>query len=276
MSRGHYIIRGGVEGRERLRLLSRVMRPTTLALFERVGVRPGAACLDVGCGGGDVTFDLARLAGAHGRAVGSDIDQTKLDLAQAEAAEQGIPNVEFRVSNASEAGGGAEFDVVYARFLLTHLADPARTLAGMWQTLLPGGALVVEDIDFSGSFCYPASPAYARYCSLYTESVQRRGADPNIGPRLPLLLAEVGCEEVEMNVVQPAAMAGDAKLVTPVTMENIADAVIAEGLADEQEIHEVVDELYEFARSHRTVMSLPRVVQAWGYKPAAQRGRSSG
>ena len=44
-----YIIRGGFEGRERLRVLSRVMQPTTLALFQRAGVRPGMECLDVGC-----------------------------------------------------------------------------------------------------------------------------------------------------------------------------------------------------------------------------------
>jgi SAM-dependent methyltransferase len=269
MDRSHYVIRGGVEGRERLRLLSRVMQPTTLALFERVGVGPGAACLDVGCGGGDVTFELARIAGSSGRAVGSDIDETKLALARTEAGEQGVANVEFRLSNASEDGGAAEFDVVYARFLLTHLADPAGTLARMWQALLPGGVLAVEDIDFTGSFCYPDNAAYERYCSLYTESVQRRGADPNIGPRLPLLLAEAGCERVEMNVVQPAGMEGDAKLVTPVTMENIADAVIAEGLANESEIREIVEELYDFARDPRTVMSLPRVVQAWGHKPPA-------
>jgi 2-polyprenyl-3-methyl-5-hydroxy-6-metoxy-1,4-benzoquinol methylase len=267
MDRSHYVIRGGVEGRERLRLLSSVMRPTTLALFERVGVRAGARCLDVGCGGGDVTFELARLAGAGGRAVGSDIDETKLELARAEAAEQGIANIEFRLSNASEEAGAAEFDVVYARFLLTHLADPAGALARMWQVLLPGGTLAVEDIDFTGSFCHPDNGAYRRYCELYTESVQRRGADPNIGPRLPLLLAEAGCESVGMNVVQPAAMEGDAKLVTPVTMENIADAVIAEGLADDREVGEIVDELYDFARNPRTVVSLPRVVQVWGYKP---------
>jgi 2-polyprenyl-3-methyl-5-hydroxy-6-metoxy-1,4-benzoquinol methylase len=67
--RYHYIIRGGVEGRERLRVLARVMRPTTLNLFDRVGIRPGMACLDVGCGGGDVTFELADLVGPKGRVV---------------------------------------------------------------------------------------------------------------------------------------------------------------------------------------------------------------
>jgi 2-polyprenyl-3-methyl-5-hydroxy-6-metoxy-1,4-benzoquinol methylase len=57
MAAPHYVIRGGIEGRERLRILARVMRPSTLNLFERVGIASGASCLDVGCGGGDVSFE---------------------------------------------------------------------------------------------------------------------------------------------------------------------------------------------------------------------------
>src|SRR5262245_27552439 len=78
MQETDYVIRGGVQGRERLRLLARVLRPTTLGLFAHVGIRPGMTCLDVGCGGGDVAFDLARATGAGGKVVGIDIDRTKL------------------------------------------------------------------------------------------------------------------------------------------------------------------------------------------------------
>ena len=56
----HYVIRGGVRGRERLKLLSRVMHESTAAVFDRAGIREGMACLDVGCGSGDVTLELAR------------------------------------------------------------------------------------------------------------------------------------------------------------------------------------------------------------------------
>ena len=90
MRRASYIIRGGVSGRERLRILARVMRPSTLALLARVGVRPGMHCLDVGCGGGDVTADLARLVGGEGRVVGFDLDEVKLEIARAEAS-AGVP-----------------------------------------------------------------------------------------------------------------------------------------------------------------------------------------
>jgi SAM-dependent methyltransferase len=272
MPEGGYIIRGGVEGRERLRLLSRVLRPTTLALFDRVGVRSGMACLDVGCGGGDVAFDLARIVGPQGRVVGTDLDGAKLDLARWEAGELGLGNVEFNRSDVVADGHDASFDLVYARFVLTHLKDPAAALARMYGALGPGGTLVVEDIDFRGHFCYPDCPAFDRYVGLYTAAALGTGADPHIGPRLPSLLAGAGCRPVGMSVVQPAGVEGEVKLVAPVTLENVADAVVAAGLITRAELGRVLGELYEFARNPTTVMSLPRVVQAWGLRQATGRG----
>jgi ubiquinone/menaquinone biosynthesis C-methylase UbiE len=111
-----YIIRGGMEGRERLRLLARVLRPTTLALLDRAGVRAGMRCLDAGCGGGDVTLDLAALVGPGGMVVGIDIDAAKLELARREPADRQVGHVEFRQAGVPAADLGAGFDVAYVRF----------------------------------------------------------------------------------------------------------------------------------------------------------------
>ena len=86
----HYVIRGGLEGRERLRVLGRVMRPSSMSLFDRLGLTDGLACLDVGCGGGDATLELARRVAPRGSVVGVDIDETKLQIARAEAAQEGV------------------------------------------------------------------------------------------------------------------------------------------------------------------------------------------
>jgi hypothetical protein len=189
-------------------------------------------------------------------------------MASSEASGAGVPNVTFRVCDASDELGDAEYDVAYARFLLTHVSDPSSVLAKMVRAVKPGGLVVVEDIDFSGHFSHPENEAFQRYQALYCESVHRRGGDPNIGPRLPGLLLDAGCEEVAMTVVQPAGMEGEVKLISPITMENIADAVIAESLATKEEIDGVVAELYAFAKDPGTVMSVPRIVQAWGRRPA--------
>ncbi len=259
-----YIIRGGIQGRERLRILSRVMRPTTVALLERAGLRPGMTCLEAGCGGGDVAFDMARKVGPSGRVVGIDIDQKVLDLATAEAAGQEISNIEFRRMDITEGAPIAGFDFVHARFLLSHLADPAGAVARMRGALRPGGVIALVDVDFRGHFCYPESKAYARFVELYTETARRKGGDANIGPRLPSLLAGAGFKNVQMNVFQPAGMTGEVKLLTPLTMENIAGAVAAAGLALEEEVKQLVAELYEHAQTAGTIGSAPRIVEAWG------------
>lgn len=264
MAPRHYVIRGGVEGRERLRVLARVMWPTTSALLARVGVSPSARCVDVGCGGGDVSLELARMV-PDGHVVGIDLDHTKLAIARAEAAQAGVTNVEFRVEDIAEVPSRDDrFDVAYARFVLTHLPDPLDAVRNICARLAPEGVLVVEDVDFSGSFAHPDSLAYRRYVELYTRTVQGRGGDPNIGPRLPALLHACGLERCEMHVVQPAGFSGEVKLMPPLTLEAIADAVLRAGLAGEDDIQNTVDELYAFAEREDSVVSGPRVVQAWG------------
>ncbi len=264
-----YIIRGGFEGRERLRVLARVMQPSTLSLFHRAGVRAGMDCLDVGCGGGDVAFELARLVGPGGRVLGVDIDEIKLKLARREIRARRLANVEFQLADVAEGELSAEFDFVYARFVLTHLRDPAKALERIYKATRPGGVVAVVDIDFCGHFCHPNNAAFERYVELYTQAAGRRGCDPNIGPRLPELLSKSGFHGVQMNVIQPAAMDGEVKLISPITMENIADAVLTERLASRKEVDRIVAELYDFAHDPSTILSLPRIVEAWGYRSRA-------
>jgi SAM-dependent methyltransferase len=269
MQRNDYLIRGGVEGRERLRLLSRVMRPTTLSLFDRVGIEAGMACLDVGCGGGDVTLNLACLVGPEGRVVGWDIDEIKLELARREAEEKGFGNVEYRLSDIRQSEAAPEFDVVYTRFLLTHLADPVGALERLGRAARPGAVVVIEDIDFDGFFCHPFSASLQRQIEIYKQASRSRGGDPNIGLRLPGLLLDAGFERVQTNVVQPAGIDGEVKLIYAVSMENIADSVVADGIAGRDEVDRLVADLYELASDKRSFVSHPRVVQTWGYRPAA-------
>jgi SAM-dependent methyltransferase len=262
-----YIIRGGMEGRERLRLIACIMRPMTLALLERAGLRKGMNCLDVGCGGGDVSLELARVVGPEGCVVGVDLDEVKLETARAEAAVAGHANVEFQVADvAAGALPRPGFDLVHARFLLTHLRDPGRALRRLVDLLGPGGLLVVEDIDYRGHFSHPPSAAFEAYVALYRRTARARGADPDIGPRLPGLLEEAGIRPAQLNVVQPTAMRGEDKLISAITMEAIADSVLQAGFATRAEVEAIVDELYRLGRDEATVMGTVRVVQAWGRK----------
>jgi 2-polyprenyl-3-methyl-5-hydroxy-6-metoxy-1,4-benzoquinol methylase len=268
MTPDQYVIRGGAEGRERLRLLHEVMGPGTRALLDEVPIASGSRCLDIGCGAGDVTSELVRAASPGGHALGVDLDSVKIDIARHEYQERGISNVTFECRNVIDWTPGEPFDVVYARFLLTHLTDPAALVAAMRQHLRPGGLIIVEDIDFRGHVAEPPCAAFDRYVELYTASVRNRGADANIGPRLPGLLRAAGFADVRMRLVQPAAIDGGAKLLSCVTFESIAEAVLKDGLIKEAELGRTIAELRAFAADPQTVIAGPRVFQAWGTRPA--------
>ena len=263
-ARLQYAIRGGDEGKRRLEILGRILWPTTFALLKSAGVREGMTVLDLGCGGGDVTRGLARMVGPAGRVVGIDMDEVKTAAARAEAERLGLTCVEFQAASVYQWSEAGIYDAVYARFLLTHLPDPIGALARMRQALKPGGVLIVEDIDFSGSFCYPRCTAYDRYLELYREVVRRRNGDADIGPKLHSMFVAAGLQGVTMKAIQPFHVSQEGKEISLSTLINIADAVLAESLASAEELSATIAELDAYTADPTTVISLPRIFQATG------------
>jgi ubiquinone/menaquinone biosynthesis C-methylase UbiE len=259
-----YAMRGGREGKKRLDVLARVMLPTTVQVLHRVGLIRGMKCLDVGCGGGHVAMLMAGIVGPGGLVLGTDTDPEILALATEDAKAAKVTNVKFQQLDACACLGHEKFDVTYARFLLSHLNEPENCLAAMVEACLPGGTVVIEDTDFAGGFCFPACAAYERYKELYQELVQLRGGDSNIGSKLPAMLRRAGIQDIELNVIQPVHIYGEGKLMAPLTMSRVSDALTAEGLAADGEVRQILTELNRVAADCETVMSLPRVFQVWG------------
>jgi SAM-dependent methyltransferase len=258
-----YVLRGGVKGAERLRLLATVKWPTTKTLLERVGLRQGMRCLDVGCGIGAVTLKMAEFIGPSGLAVGLDLDEDCLSLARNEAHGLGL-NAEFRTGTVTDLREESAYDLVFGRFVLTHLREPAQAISRMVHATRPGGVVVVEDIQFTGHSCFPACPAFDRYVALYQEVVRRKGGDPNIGSRLLGMFLDAGLGDVDVEVIQPTFRQGPGKQMAAVTLEHIREAVVSAGLAGDGEINSILAELDAFALDPRTMMSLPRIFQVWG------------
>lgn len=219
----------------------------------------------VGCGSGEVTLQIARVTEPTGEVVGVDADESILELAREEAQRQ-HQKATFRKADASQLTEESTFDLVYSRFLLTHLPHPQSAVDSMVRALKSGGTLVVEDIDFSGHFCYPNCPAFYRYLELYQAVAMRRGSDPFIGAKLLGMLMEANLEQVQMQVVLPAFHEGVGKLVAQVTMEHIRELVVTSDLATHQEIDAIIQELNMFVSSPQTIISMPRVFQVWARK----------
>ena len=116
-----------------------VFTPITEALFARAGLMPGERAIDVGCGCGATTLEIARRVGPAGGAIGVDVSAPMLERAR----ERMLPGAEFLLADAMThpfAPGAA--DLVLSRFGVMFFADPALAFANLRNGLKPGGRLV--------------------------------------------------------------------------------------------------------------------------------------
>jgi 2-polyprenyl-3-methyl-5-hydroxy-6-metoxy-1,4-benzoquinol methylase len=270
-----YVIRGGQQGYQRLQLLARERWPTTAALFARAGLAPGMRCIDLGCGGGAVTLEMASLVAPGGSAVGVDMDGIKLDLARQTAETRGLGNVEFRQLNLSDWDEPRGYDAVYCRFVLQHLSQPVSLLRRMWAGVRPGGVLIAEDADFDGWCCHPANEGFDFFLRSYREVIRRRGGDHAAGRKLYSYFLAAGVPGPQIAVVQPVYLHGEGKTLAWSTLEATAGAILSEGLATQDEVTAQLASLAEFAADGGTLISGPRVFQLWSRRPA-QPGQGSG
>ncbi|HEY0507729.1 MAG TPA: methyltransferase domain-containing protein [Blastococcus sp.] len=146
-------------------------------------LRPGLDLLDVGCGPGTITVDLAARI-APGRVVGLDVSADPLPEARAAAARSGV-EVTFQVGDvyALEADDDS-FDVVHAHQVLQHLTDPVAALREMARVCRPGGVVAVRDVDYGAFVSFPADPGLDAWLDLYHRVARANGAEPDAGRRL--------------------------------------------------------------------------------------------
>ncbi|RPF20312.1 class I SAM-dependent methyltransferase [Myceligenerans xiligouense] len=159
-------------------------------LLPRLGA--GMRVLDVGCGPGTVTVDLAeKLDG--GEVVGVDAAAGVLASARELAAQHPTANVRFEHANAYELPFDDDtFDVVFAHQLLQHLSEPVVALREMKRVARPGGFVAVRDADYAAMAWYPASAELTEWNTLYHEVTHAYGFEPDAGRHLLSWVREAG------------------------------------------------------------------------------------
>lgn len=262
-----YVIQGGTEGKARLSILGRAMNNYSINILLKAGLKSGSKCLDAGCGGGTMTYEMAAIEGSSGFVTGIDHDEEIIRLNNEELKLLNIENVSYRHGEIYDLTETEEYDIIFARFLLSHLSDPALAIQKMSAALKPGGRLVAEDVQFSGHFCYPANKAFDTYLDWYTKAVTYNGGDAEFGVKLHENLVAAGFQDIELEIAQPAGISGPAKQMSLVTLEKIKQSVLAAGLSTAEEFQEVSEDLRVFTEDGKSIISMPRIFQVWGVKP---------
>jgi SAM-dependent methyltransferase len=133
--------RAGETWAELSRLLDMELRTLGLEAQAALHPQPGERVLDVGCGGGETSLDLARAVAPGGAVLGVDISHTLLAVAERRAAGQGL-NVRFEAADAQTSDfGGERFDAAFSRFGVMFFADPPTAFANIRKALKPGGRI---------------------------------------------------------------------------------------------------------------------------------------
>ena len=116
-------------------------------IMEQLALQEGATILDVGCGAGQDTLDLARAVGPHGRVVGIDTSETMLEAARAHALQTQLPVEYLRADATRLPFPDASFDGCLSSRVLGHLHKPEQAVAEMARVARPGARIVVADGD---------------------------------------------------------------------------------------------------------------------------------
>lgn len=160
-------------------------------------LRAGLSLLDVGCGPGTITCDLARRV-SPGRVVGIDASPEVIEEARDSAAQVGVTTVEFDVGDLFDLDiEDASFDVVHAHQVLQHVGDPVSALTEMRRLCRPGGTVAVRDSDYPGIRTFPEDAELARAIAAYGKVTRVNGATWDAGRRLLAWANRVGFAAVE-------------------------------------------------------------------------------
>jgi len=189
-----YVLGTHDEELKRLGLQHSLWREQAEALWDLAEIRAGMTVLDVGCGPGFATLDLARRVGPMGRVIAVDESARFVEHLRARAAEAGLTNVEAHVGDVQRLPVAAtSVDAAYARWVLCFVPDPNAVISGVMSALRPGGVFAIQDYYFyRGVHLGPPSEAFNRAFRAVHESWVKRGGDSDIGSRLPSLLAQHG------------------------------------------------------------------------------------
>jgi ubiquinone/menaquinone biosynthesis C-methylase UbiE len=155
---------------------------------------PGTDVLDVGCGPGTITADLARLV-APGRVVGID---TTPEVVEAAVRDHAAANLSFAVGDVHRLDHADEsFDVVHAHQVLQHLADPVAALVEMRRVCRRDGVLAVRDADYGAMAWWPDNEGLRRWRDIYGEVARANGGEPDAGRQLVAWVRRAGFGTVE-------------------------------------------------------------------------------
>jgi ubiquinone/menaquinone biosynthesis C-methylase UbiE len=251
---------------QRLRDQALMWQRATEEVLDRIGLRPGMSCLDVGSGPGAVMRLMADRVGPTGRVTGIEIDGALGSHALADLRAQGGCEFELIEANVLELDTvpGAPFDLTFCRLFLMHMQEPVAALEKMMFWTKPGGTVVAQEFDFGAIAVEPICPAMAEFNRVFEGVFRGQGRNLRAGRQLPAQFEAAG-------LGLPDGTSAEAKFLP---LKDIAQMLIgvyqglfaaaAElGIADATRADEFKADMAEAASDGRYYCLTPILIAAW-------------
>lgn len=184
----------------RLKMQATVAIDIEREVWKNAGLKPGMNVLDLACGPGFISCELARIAGT-GTVTGIDISEELIFTAHQAKVSEKVDNVSFLNGNVYNlALPENTFDFVYARFVFQHLEKPQLALQNIMRVLKPGGILCILDIEDNWTSFSPGSDAFIKFIRKTGAGQKRKGGNRLIGSQLFALLRTAGFKDVSTRI----------------------------------------------------------------------------
>lgn len=194
----------------RLGLQHRAWQACAREAWHSAAIRPGQTVLDVGCGPGYATVDLAELVGPSGRVIAIDKSDKFLTALDSECSQRELGHIATHKAD-FDCGEfpAVTADAAWCRWVFTFLRQPRELLSRIAKSIHPGGVIVIHEyFDYATWRSMPPCPELEEFVRCVMASWRDQGGEPDIAPSLPRLLEEVGFEPRALkpiiDVVQPA------------------------------------------------------------------------
>jgi ubiquinone/menaquinone biosynthesis C-methylase UbiE len=166
----------------------------TSCVYLRPYIKETSNILDVGCGPGIITSDLAKIA-SKGRTIGVDISEGIIEQASKAFPPSAVPNLTYTVGDANTLEGFEDnaYDIVHAHALIVHTEDPVQVLKQFYRVCKPGGIVAVREANPSIVLSLkPDIPAIRQYWERSTAVLAKMGGHPDAGKMLETWAKEAG------------------------------------------------------------------------------------
>jgi ubiquinone/menaquinone biosynthesis C-methylase UbiE len=205
-----YILGTDPEELQRLGFQHRVWSKDAFALWESAGLGQGQRILDLGCGPGFATFDLAAIAGPDGKVIGLDKSAGYIASASSHARTVGLSNVEFVLADFSDMTfERSSFDAIYSRWAFAWINNVEEVVQRACTFLKPGGVFLSHEYLHWGTFrVIPERPEVRRVIEACRESWHIMDSEIDIAPSLPALFRKNGLDVTHMSAISKLSRPG--------------------------------------------------------------------